>query len=64
MLNELMGCLAPCFARVEPRRQTRKYITGLISDLPQKLLGAGRAGRRWYAGQDAAAAGACGLGRV
>jgi SRSO17 transposase len=31
-----MGCLAPCFARVEPRRQTRKYITGLISDLPRK----------------------------
>ena len=31
-----MGCLAPCFARVEPRRQARKYITGLISDLPRK----------------------------
>jgi SRSO17 transposase len=36
MLDELMGCLAPCFARVEPRRQARKYITGLISDLPRK----------------------------
>jgi len=36
MLDELMGCLAPCFARVEPRRQARKYVTGLISDLPRK----------------------------
>jgi SRSO17 transposase len=36
MLDEPMGCLAPCFARVEPRRQTRKYVTGLISDLPRK----------------------------
>ena len=35
-LDELMGCLAPCFARVEPRRQARKYITGLIGDLPRK----------------------------
>jgi SRSO17 transposase len=35
-LDELMGCLAPCFARVEPRRQARKYVTGLISDLPRK----------------------------
>ena len=35
-LNELMGCLAPCFARVEPRRQARKYVTGLIGDLPRK----------------------------
>ena len=31
-----MGGLAGCFARVEPRRQARKYITGLISDLPRK----------------------------
>ena len=31
-----MGFLAPCFARVEPRRQARKYITGLISDVPGK----------------------------
>ena len=31
-----MECLAPCFARVEPRRQARKYVTGLISDLPHK----------------------------
>jgi SRSO17 transposase len=35
-LDELMGCLAPCFARVEPRRQARKYITGLIGDVPRK----------------------------
>ena len=32
----MMGGLAGCFARVEPRRQARKYITGLISDLPRK----------------------------
>ena len=31
-----MGCLARCFARVEPRRQARKYVTGLISDVPRK----------------------------
>jgi SRSO17 transposase len=36
MLDELMGGLAGCFARVEPRREARKYITGLISDLPRK----------------------------
>jgi SRSO17 transposase len=35
-LDELMGCLAPCFARVEPRRQARKYVTGLIGDVPRK----------------------------
>ena len=35
-LDELMGCLAGCFARVEPRRQARKYVTGLICDLPRK----------------------------
>jgi len=37
MLDELMtGGLAGCFARVEPRRQARKYVTGLIGDLPRK----------------------------
>jgi SRSO17 transposase len=37
MLDELMvGGLAGCFARVEPRRQARKYVTGLLSDLPHK----------------------------
>ena len=28
--------LAGCFAPVEPQRQARKYVTGLISDLPRK----------------------------
>jgi SRSO17 transposase len=37
MLDELMvGGLAGCFARVEPRRQAGKYVTGLISELPRK----------------------------
>jgi SRSO17 transposase len=37
MLDELiMGRLAGCFARVEPRRQARKYVIGLISELPRK----------------------------
>jgi SRSO17 transposase len=35
-LDELMAGLAGCFARVEPRREARKYVTGLISDLPLK----------------------------
>jgi SRSO17 transposase len=35
-LDELMSGLAGCFARVEPRREARKYITGLASDLPRK----------------------------
>lgn len=36
-LDELMmGRLAGCFARVEPRRQARKYVAGLISDVPHK----------------------------
>jgi SRSO17 transposase len=28
--------LSRCFARVEPRQQARKYVTGLMSDLPRK----------------------------
>ena len=32
----MMGGLAGCFARVEPRRQARKYVVGLISELPRK----------------------------
>jgi SRSO17 transposase len=36
MLDELLGALAGCFVRVEPRREARKYITGLVSDLPRK----------------------------
>jgi SRSO17 transposase len=35
-LDDVMAGLAGCFARVEPRRQARKYITGLISDVPGK----------------------------
>ena len=37
LLDELMmGGMAACFSRVEPRRQARKYVTGLISNLPRK----------------------------
>jgi len=32
----MTGGLAGCFARVEPRLQARKYVTGLISELPRK----------------------------
>ena len=35
-LGELHGRLSRCFARVEPLQQARKYITGLMSDLPRK----------------------------
>jgi SRSO17 transposase len=35
-LGELHGRLSGCFVRVGPRRQARKYITGLMSDLPRK----------------------------
>ena len=35
-LDELMGGLACCFGRVEPRRQARKYIAGLMSGVPRK----------------------------
>ena len=35
-LGELHGRLSGCFARVEPRQQARKYLTGLMSDLPRK----------------------------
>ena len=35
-LDELHGRLSGCFARVGPRRQARKYIVGLMSDLPRK----------------------------
>ena len=30
------GRLAPCFARAQPFAQARKYMAGLISDLPRK----------------------------
>lgn len=39
-LDELMGCLAPCFARVEPRRQARKYVTGPAGRLPELTMAA------------------------
>jgi SRSO17 transposase len=35
-LAELHGRLGPCFGRVKPFRQTRKYVVGLMSDLPRK----------------------------
>ena len=35
-LGELHGRLSRCFARVEPPQQARKYVTGLMSDLPRK----------------------------
>jgi SRSO17 transposase len=35
-LADLHGRLRSCFARVQPFEQARKYITGLISDLPRK----------------------------
>ena len=35
-LGELHGRLSRCFARVEPLQQARKYVTGLMSDLPRK----------------------------
>jgi SRSO17 transposase len=35
-LDALMAALGPHFARVEPFRQARKYITALIGDLPRK----------------------------
>jgi len=35
-LGVLHGRLRPCFARVQPFGQARKYLTGLMSDLPRK----------------------------
>ncbi len=35
-LDEPKGGLAGCLARAAPRREARKYVTGLISDLPRK----------------------------
>jgi SRSO17 transposase len=35
-LAELHGRLKPCFARVQPFGQARKYLAGLMSDLPRK----------------------------
>ena len=38
-LMELHGRLGRSFSRVEPFRQTAKYIAGLMSELPRPLLG-------------------------
>jgi SRSO17 transposase len=35
-LAELQGRLGPCFGRVEPFAQSRKYMVGLMSDMPRK----------------------------
>lgn len=35
-LHELMGAMAGCFRRREPRLQARKYVRALLSDLPRK----------------------------
>ncbi|MGH8965192.1 MAG: IS701 family transposase, partial [Actinomycetes bacterium] len=35
-LDELMGSMAGCFRRWEPRVQARKYVRALMSDLPRK----------------------------
>lgn len=35
-LDELMGSMAECFRRWEPRIQARKYVRALMSDLPRK----------------------------
>lgn len=35
-LDELMGSMACCFHRWEPRLQARKYVRALMSDLPRK----------------------------
>jgi SRSO17 transposase len=35
-LATLHGRLRPCFARMKPFAQARKYLTGLMSDLPRK----------------------------
>jgi len=35
-LDAVMATLAPLFARVEPRRNARAYVEGLMSDTPRK----------------------------
>jgi SRSO17 transposase len=36
MFDDLMGCIAGRFARVEPRRRAAALVTGLLSELPRK----------------------------
>ena len=35
-LGALIGRIGSCFSRVEPVRQVRKYVRGLMSGLPRK----------------------------
>lgn len=35
-LAELHGRLKPCFARAQPFAQAKKYMSGLMGDLPRK----------------------------
>jgi hypothetical protein len=56
--DELMGELAPLFARVEPRRTCRDHVQALMGGLPRaKLLDPGRTDRAYLSGSDAAPAG-------
>lgn len=36
MLDELLARVAGRFARVEPRRRVRRFVLGLLADLPRK----------------------------
>src|SRR5512133_3618552 len=36
MFEELMGRVAARFARVEPRRRVRRFVAGLLAELPRK----------------------------
>jgi SRSO17 transposase len=36
LFDDLMGCVAGRFSRVEPRRRARAFVLGLLSDLPRK----------------------------
>jgi SRSO17 transposase len=36
IFDELMGCIAARFSRVEPRRRARAFVLGLLADLPRK----------------------------
>ena len=37
-LDELMGSMAGCFRRWEPRVSAKEYVRALMSDLPRKKL--------------------------
>jgi len=36
VLNEVLGRIGGCFARIEPRLQAGKYVRALLSDLPER----------------------------